>query len=663
MWYTETLWLEQFDKNKDEKISYEEVSDIINSGQVNIFKNTLNNLEADTPEEQKELLDAYNEIANDFKEAVLELWSNWELNKWDVWLTYLLQIIWKVEWTYKQEDFDWSWCKKTDNILLQLQKDDTRFQNLIVKWEWKMWEEWKTCNTETNFSKKEENIDVKNIKEVKEVNEIKENIDITVDNDKTIINDTNETLNDNIDKKLDIESTKTNNIHENINYIIQSSKDFNEYSEFIDTKKINNQSSPVLSNDIYSAYLRYKENPESLAKLLKNTTSALTIKEEDKKSFDEKDSSSLNPYFKVDKSVKFIRVESLELIEEQYPEKIIENFVNLIENTDAWQKLLENTTIWFYETKLRENINKNLAYNKESSNEVTTWIETKTKELLWDIFNLETELKEKLKTFDKEQELLKQNDYLNWEKIRYQDIPNEYREKIDTLISNYAKQVWVDLIKNNTNLVKEEKIFNLPIWNWEDVILDFSEIWDIEGKNIEEKIKLFEESFDDIYIDKLWERIYDSLISKKWLIDISGIIISWFTAMSASTASLVITKNPVASILVASTTFTATENAYRAVMYEAFVDWGWKEGLWIEENDTHRDILQKKWFELASNTVLFSLFKISWFTQDVIMEKYFKDKVFTHSLSSDIKNFWLKTWAEAGFLHITLFYLQTYKKR
>jgi len=280
---------------------------------------------------------------------------------------------------------------------------------------------------------------------------------------------------------------------------------------------------------------------------------------------------------------------------------------------------------------------------KETQSELSSKIETKTKELIWKIATIQKQLNEELQKYKNgSQEYLKQKDYISWERL-----PNEITKTFEVLIikeiDNYAKEIGKELILNNSNVVWDAKVFHLPIWD-KEVVLDFSELWNIKNKSPEQILKLYEKNFDNIYKNTLLSKISRELTSTKWLIDISGIILAWVTTALAAKTSLW-SSLPASAII-----FTATENAYRAWMYERFeIEWWWEGGVWIDlKNDTTQDIFRKKWFELVSNGVLFWLFRASGWWKEKILHQLWNPS-FAEKLPQKLATYGIKTGAEATF--------------
>jgi hypothetical protein len=314
-------------------------------------------------------------------------------------------------------------------------------------------------------------------------------------------------------------------------------------------------------------------------------------------------------------------------------------------NTDAWKFLISNTAFISFERKLKTDISTQLWYKKNTENEKTLNIEKDTKKLLWDLWLIESKFNKKFKDFLDNNKGLRQKDYLTWQKVVCNDFPNQLKTDISKKIKLYSKKIWEDLIKNNAKIIKNWWTFNLPLWNWKNVKLDFSKLWNIDNLSNSKKLELYNSNFDSIYRNDLWEQIYDTILDTwetvkenpwKTAIHITGMIFAWTWAVLASQWSWGITAP-----LIAWPTFTVLDNLYKAWMYELFdIEGWWKAWLSIEENDKHNDILRKKLFELFWNTVLFWMFRFTWLLE----------KKYLWQVDSQFKSMVFKTPIEAWFL-------------
>lgn len=440
------------------------------------------------------------------------------------------------------------------------------------------------------------------------------------------------------------QETPTLLIWETTSRYLDQNKDFKAFLDFFDEKEINWKKEVVLNPQVYEWIIRYDSNKEPLAKALWQKE-IWEAKKELQQKLDYMRTWMIHAPENLDASQGYAREQfkqkEQEIIKKYLP--VADDFVKLIKNTDIWKKILENTIKETFQSNLKENINRNIS--NDSWKETPLWneIENKTNRLFARLSEIQSKLQSEIQTYKETQENLKQRDYITRERILYQDIPNKYEREIKQELKDYAFDIWKDLIQNNVQVFQEKKEFNLPLWTWNDIILDFSELWDIEWKSEDEILKQYEKSFDDIYKDTLTEKILDELTSKKWIIDIVWIVISWLVAVKYSVDTMWLWI-PTSAII-----FTASENLYRAAAYEIFdIEWWALEWLWISENDTSQDIIRKKLFELASNWVLFSLFKVTWLWEKALTSM-FKDKTFMEDLSYKIASYWIKTWAEAWF--------------
>lgn len=446
-----------------------------------------------------------------------------------------------------------------------------------------------------------------------------------------------------ISESFEVETNKTNSLIESWKTFFEKNKDFWEFNYAITEKEINWNKVSVLSDDVYAWYLRYTDNKEPLIKALWSSeiNKAKQELEDSKKAIatsmqyapenmDRAYNYSYNQY-----------EDKVEKIIEKYT-PIAEKFNELLK-TDAWKMLISNTAFSSFETKLKNDINSNLWYEENTETEIWTTLENNTKTLLWNINKISNDLAKEIQEFQSNQEYLKQNDYITWERILYQDIPNKYEALLNNQIKDYAFNIWENLISAKSSVISEWKIFNLPIWNWENVKLDFSSLKGVNLDNKNEALQTFRDNFDTIYRNSIWEKISDVFSDiwksikenpKKTAVDIWSIVISWLWAVLVSSETW-----PFA-IPVAWITFTTLDNGIRAWAYEAFDIKGWyKAWLWIEESDTHQDILRKKLFELWWNTALFWLFKLTWWLE----AKYLTN------LEWQLKSLTLKTPVEATF--------------
>lgn len=126
----EVLWLEQFDTNKDTVLSLQEVENIFASWQWETFKKMLNRT-PDNPKDKEILDEAFSKIADDFKRFLVDSGT---IDKTNIWITYVVQMIWVVRWTYSKDKFDWKWWQDTEKIFQTSFSSEERSKLKIV-WE------------------------------------------------------------------------------------------------------------------------------------------------------------------------------------------------------------------------------------------------------------------------------------------------------------------------------------------------------------------------------------------------------------------------------------------------------------------------------------------------------------------------------------------------
>lgn len=418
-----------------------------------------------------------------------------------------------------------------------------------------------------------------------------------------------------IQKLFEAETEKTQELLQSQNRYFETN--FSNFQNTLQETQINGVSVSVLTWKVYDGYIRYKDNPEPLIKAL-----AGSELQQAQKALDNSLAAISTRMQAAPENMPEARLYAFKQHWEKESEilanyeKVAEKFMHLM-NSDAWKMILSNTAFSSFETWLKSNISEQLWYDIQTENEITQSIENSTKELVLNLWVIEKSFDKKIKDFLQNQQWLKARDYITWQHILHHDIPKQLETSIWEEIKLYSFNVWENLIKQNASIIKQWGIFNLPIWNGENVRLDFSELWDVSELNTQEILELYKNNFDSIYRNNFWEILSDT-ISDIWTsvkenpwkttIDVTSVIVAWIWAVVASKWSWTITAP-----LIAWPTFTLIDNGYRAWMYEAFdIEWWWKAWVGIEENDTHNDILRKKLFELGGNTLLFWMFKATW---------------------------------------------------
>lgn len=421
---------------------------------------------------------------------------------------------------------------------------------------------------------------------------------------------------------------ETNNISllgESQLWHIEKDQDFSKYKHLFEEKEINWNKITILKWDVLKALLRQELNKEPLAKLIWFDKELL----EAKKQYEEQLKASSNmPYSpqNMDTSKRYIEKQYEESKKSRIMEDITNNFVSLLKNTDFWKRLLNNSLAIDQNNKLISNINKNIWNKENAESALTENIANKTNILIGKLSKLQNELNANIGTG------------------KDKTITEKYEKLIKQEIRNYAFDIWKDIIQNNSPIIWEWKVFSLPIWDKNDVVLDFSELWGNGWKTTEQILKLYEKNFNSTYKDTLISKIWREMTSTKWLIDISWTVLWWAAAVKVSAWTWG------AWIPVATLVFTAVESSYRAWMYELFdIEWGWQAGVWIDlENESTQDILKKKSIELISTATLFSLFRFTGWSEEKII-KYINNPNITQSITWKISNYWIKTWIEWAF--------------
>jgi len=340
--------------------------------------------------------------------------------------------------------------------------------------------------------------------------EVVRNQENTVKTDTNLENNTIQEDNQ-ITEQIETETIKTNELIETQKSFFEINKDFASFSDFMSEKTINWSPVIVLDDNIYDALLRYEDNPEPLIKALayKELGKANSELEASKKAI--ATSMQYKPE-NMDKAYQY----SYEQFETK-KDKILEDFKGIAEKfnklmeTDAWKLLVSNTAFTSFESKLKTDINTQLWYDENTENQTILNIENNTKELLLNLWVIDNKFNDKIKDFLANQNHLKANDYITWEKILYTDFPNQLENSINEEIKLYSKNIWENLIKSNAWIVKHWWTFNLPIWNWENIRLDFSELWDISNLDNKQILELYNSNFDSIYRNDLKEKIADSI--------------------------------------------------------------------------------------------------------------------------------------------------------
>lgn len=448
--------------------------------------------------------------------------------------------------------------------------------------------------------------------------------------------------------------------------IIENNEALKDFKDYFEQKELNWRTVSVLKENVYQWYLRYsKLNPETQKKEILNTlplAKALWEKELFKAKQELQSSlkaSSNMPYAPQNmNSAKLFAEQQYNKKEEDIIKKytpLAEKLVQHLENTDFWNQIIWNTVSYTQEERMKKSVNNTLWFDENSETEIGNKIKAKTQWLTLEINQLKEELSIKIKDFQWSQENLKQRDYITRERILYQDIPEQSNNEIANKIKNYAFEVGKDILNNSDllSVVKDKKRIALPIWKGDDVVLDFSQLWDIDTTKLSKKqlLDVYSKNFDAIYRnsfsqkvkDYFWD-VYESAKNNpgKTAIDVSSVIVAWLSATVVSYGTFWY------GIPVSGAVATVVDNAYRWAMYQLFLEGWYKKWMWIEENDTTQDIFIKKSFELWANTVLFWIFKATKVWEAKTLEKLFTPKQ-AHFLENSYISTGVKTGIEASF--------------
>ena len=318
--------------------------------------------------------------------------------------------------------------------------------------------------------------------------------------------------------------------------------------------------------------------------------------------------------------------------------------------TDFWKEMLDNTNLFQKMSWVGSVLQiASFEINKEGKDLTLDILVSAQKSL--DVIAKETQdIQSRLTHItspDNRRQMTLNGNYGNYERIVWVDLPNELHAKVQTELKILWKDIFTQiLLSGNTDVIEKRGNVLLPLW-WEQVRLDFSKLpesFDLKSMTLEEKLQAIETYFDDVYIDSFSEIFlqkakevidYAQKHPEKLFVDVASILVSWFVAMWIVAGWTYTTWWLwfVASSVVAGTAFTATDNTIRALWYgiiwELWLDSvdgkiGFKawalEWMWLtqEHLDNPNLALTKKWFELASNTILYWMFSGAWRVQAIL---------------------------------------------
>lgn len=417
------------------------------------------------------------------------------------------------------------------------------------------------------------------------------------------------------------------------------------FSKFETKGDINGVSVPMLSTEAYVALKSTETNPDALAKFLaSDDLSALESRKRQARDELEKQkiyiiNSGNYPQW-WDSAVNFheesFKKQSEAIISKHRPNA--EAFKKSL-NTDQGRYILENTERVIIESGIKSNIRKGLGITENSGTKESSW-----EKLTGEIYGKTTDLLRKIGSI---------KDSINWdiEAIRAQhatvlraggdemmyqqaimSVPDRYEAIIQGEVKKYAKEVGKELILSEptSQVVLQGQRFSLPVGD-KKITLDFGNIGSV-SKDKKVLLVTFESKFEMIYRDKFSEKAFDSaknavkyVKDKPWetTIDVGS------TIMSGVVTGMVVDVSGWVGLLKAGVVYTGVNNLLTATGYWLLGKSRGKDGvteglagIGIQESDSKNDVLRKKSFELASNTVLFGIFKTS-----AIAEHAFRDAV------------------------------------
>ena len=418
------------------------------------------------------------------------------------------------------------------------------------------------------------------------------------------------------------------------------------FSKFETKGDVNGVSVPMLSTEAYVALKTTETNPDALAKFIaSDDLSSLESRKRQARDELEKQKihiiNSGNYPQGWDSAVNFheesFKKQAEVIVAKHRPNA--EAFKKSL-NTDQGRYLLENTERVLIESGIKSNIRKWLGISENAGPKESTWekltgeIYGKTTDLLRKIGSLKDSINRDIEAIRAQHATMLR---AGGNEMVYQQalagVPARYEQVVKNDIRAYAKDVGSHLLSLDPvpQVVVQKQRFSLPIWG-KNVTLDFSNLWNV---NVQDKKALkasFESNFDSIYRETIPQKTFDSIKSgaayvkdhpaEVW-VDVGSIVVSGIATVlfMESTANT--------SVFVAGPVFTATNNAVSAAGYGIIGASRGKDfkkealaGINIQDSDKPADILRKKTFELASNTVLFGTFKAT-----AISEKVFKEAV------------------------------------
>lgn len=315
----------------------------------------------------------------------------------------------------------------------------------------------------------------------------------------------------------------------------------------------------------------------------------------------------------------------------------VKDFLDFLAS-DKWSLILKFTQYYSNIRVIWENLQIVNLDTNESGKILSNEILNQTQNLAERISKHQNTLQRELKAQKESQNVrgaIMTGNYATYEWSNYSF--DSFEKKVTNELYSYWKDIFVSILSSPWawDLVKSWEKFRLPIWE-NSITLDFSELpknidfsslWETEIQALTEKY------FDDVYVDNFSEKFLDILEKlkdyatnhpEKLTVDVVSIILSWLVAVwTVATVSWATGMTwAIPSIALAWASFTATDNAIRALWYgviwkmwwdeidgeKSFSDWA-LEWIWLKDEDLNLEtVVTKKWFETLSNTVLFGIF-------------------------------------------------------
>ncbi len=233
-----TLWLEQYDKNNDKKLSYNEIKEVLsNPKKAEILKKILNTRNVSDKKDKEKLEKAYQNIADNFKQIFLD---KKEINRNDISTIYLFQVIAQIKWYYKKEAFNWTW---NDALEDTVNKVYTKSEKALIKTRWTYI---KDSDTDNIIIKKQKTIK----SEIEADKKAKENTK------------KNETVKKETTKKETTKNTKSQETDKTDNVLLREKK-YQDKVNWVDLtpEQVKNKETKIkLFMTVWNAYKAYLEN-------------------------------------------------------------------------------------------------------------------------------------------------------------------------------------------------------------------------------------------------------------------------------------------------------------------------------------------------------------------------------------------------------------------